>query len=903
MQTLIDRVAEVATLRRICDGSETKAVVVWGLAGQGKSTLLQYFRDVITFERSMVCDIVDLEALVEFERQDVADDLVRRVLDCLVRIAEKWFHRQMEGYWSERSRQDDELERLVSSPAPFVEVRQKAAFRSAIRDVRIRVEPNRLDEQIATMRVHHRRRLTEALGAAAVDAARKSSVKGAWFCFDTTERLHFLDSHDVSPGSTERALPVKHWLTADLVPQLARGSIRIVLAGRERLELPTDVRTEHVQLTEWSREDTASFLRERGLADAAGADSVHDACGGHPLWTGVAAEALLSPGPRGRNEARLNVLPAASARPTPDWTRRLLLGRLAPRARPILMAAAVLRRVEKSALAAVLAACEPSFLTGRWFEELTEYSFIRVAAGPDGRPIRRLHPLVREAVLGLLQEEEPRFLQAVHELAETFFMTEGQDAEALYHGLSRSSPQALVEWQGRLRASMASYDFQIAQQLVELATPGGVALGRGRFRDQIRKEAYLSVGRMAFFQRRYAPAEEALSLAAEIADLNGDRSVVAAAKLQLGEMYHRRLDLDRAVDAVSAALELFRQEGSVAGEADSFLLLAHVRFAHFAVAEATEYVSGALERYRTVGDPRGEARALELLGAIRLGQAQLLPALECVEPALALYRRVGDLRGEASASSLLADVSLLLGDTRQALIAADVAMGIHRRTGDAFREVQAVHVFGLIFLAAGDILAARAAVERELEIHRESRNALGIAGALHLLGLIHLELEETSDARRAAGESLQLYRDAENPLGEGHALVLLGRTLLASGDLDAAVSSLGSALVLYERIGNPMGAAECRLRLAEYWRSSGDLTRAVESAQEGLRINEQLGARGEAAHGLVELGRCYLEMDSLELARQHFKSARRAYRDIGDQRSYRRLQNIFSTVLDASEEE
>ncbi|TXS22182.1 tetratricopeptide repeat protein [Streptomyces sp. ms191] len=900
---LVDREEALAAFHRLCRDPRERLLFVYGMAGQGKTTLLSHLVDTIAPAHGLTGNLLDLEHLTDFEAS-TADGIAfaGRALDAVARCFEMHSGTVLKEYRRSRGIAADTVRNFLTS-VPRLRLRQRASRNSSISNVSISWEGHSDGCRLALLRDNELSRMTEALLRGVVDH-RGELPPGARhvLCIDTSERLHFLDGS--AADRADGGNGVRHWLVSDVLANLldAWPGLAVVLAGREPLTPPAGHRAKQVRLDAWREHHTHTYLSAHGITAPTAARSVHQLSGGLPLWANVLAEICATAG----SPASDLVLPTSAYEPDPMWTSRVLLSRLPEKRRRVVAAASVLRRIERDALVALLDVVDPAHaalagraahvleaagdqggephadgLSGNWFEDLCSYSFVHSQRTPSGGFEHRMHPLVRGAILSYLEREQTGLLRILHKAATRHHHARGNWMDALFHALSTGEDTAMATWKEQLDLALSRYDFSTSLRLVELVVSDDAGPATAD-RAQLMVEAHIAAGRIAFFQMRLDDAEISYRRARDMADERGDRVGAATALLHLAELSHRRLDVPKADEAVNDALILFEREHHVRGRAESLHRLGHLRLARMDIAGASQAAADSLVLFRAQGDALGQARALELLGHIRLGQADLAGAKEHIKNSLTLYDREEDLRGLASTLGLVADISLLQGFVAEATEAADRARSIYRQTGDAFREAGAVHIFGRVRLAAGDLLGAESDARVELSVHERTGNQLGQANALHLLGTVHLAAGRTDEAVQAALGARTRYEEVGNPLGAAHAVQLLGRVALGKCHEADAEPLFTQALDQYRRVGNPLGEAD-----ALYWRAMceerlGRPADAVADAEAAADIYARLGGNRGLGESASLAARLHLAASRSDRAELRLRQARKAFRLIGD---------------------
>lgn len=875
---LVDRIDVIAAMRELCTGDLAHALMLWGVGGQGKSTMLSHFRGNVVLEFGYPCEIIDLEVFVSGGvHREV--DLAQQLLTLVARCCESWLGRRLRRYWGLVDVANQEIRDFVRS-TPSLSINQKASSHGRISDVSIHLDAG-LGHRYSLLKVEQRNMLTRGLMEDIANSTPPAELtQRAFLCFDTTERLHFLDGNVLDSAATAPGGGIQHWLTTQLILELSYvwPGLRFVLAGRERLNLPVD--TKSIELTEWEETYTQEIARSSGIGGNT-ASKVHSIALGHPLWTTVLIDALLSSDRRLPNTDEL-ISRNLRTEPRARWVSRTLLGRIPERDKRAVIAAAVPRRITKAVLAELLS--EHSEDTA-WYERICSYSFIQLRHEANGRYEVYMHTLVRSAILSHVHSELPDMIQHFN-VAAIHFFTEHNDAmEVLYHRISLGDQAAMNTWSEEIDAALMRYEFDRALQLIEVAEvadpPTGITFDIAR---RMKAKSSVAAGRIAFFQMRLTEAENQLTHGCGQAEEIGEYQLAGKAQLWLAELHHRQLNLVGASDASEAAKSLFERAGDPVGVASVLHIQGHLHLARMDTGSALLSASRSLDLFRSLGDNLGQARALELLAHVKCGKAELVAALTDVREAGRLYEDQHDLRGIAAVNGMLADISLLLGDMSGALAAASRALEIYTETGEAFKEAGAVHIFGRIKLATNRFAEAEADALREIDFHRRTMNKLGLANAIHLLASVRLEQDHLHEAQELALESQELYSVVENPLGMAHSLALLAEIALRSDRLFDRQDELERALAIYRRLSNTLGEAESLLLFAEAHHQSQSYAEALETSRLALDAFTRLGTHPGIARASLLRARVFASLQRVEDATAEARRARQEFEYCEDAR-------------------
>lgn len=202
-------------------------------------------------------------------------------------------------------------------------------------------------------------------------------------------------------------------------------------------------------------------------------------------------------------------------------------------------------------------------------------------------------------------------------------------------------------------------------------------------------------------------AEEAFSLALELANADGDAVLMARATNNLGAIANIRGRRDAALAMYQLAVPAYQRIGSAVGLAESFHNMAIT--------------------YR-------DARQMER-------------ADECERRAIEFAREAGSARLLAMARAGRAELSLLRGDARLADAGASRAAAEYGAIPDPVGEADALRLVGAARAALGDVREALRVLERAVRLAHEHGSALIEGEALRTRAELHLSVGEPSRAR------------------------------------------------------------------------------------------------------------------------------------------------------------
>jgi len=839
--------------------ADLQVLVYWGVAGQGKSTLIRKLINLTPRKYRRV--VVDLEDLMKtyppsgrIDGRDLPTDLLSRLADVLMPRS-RWYaliakrrYRKARAY----------AESLLMSGESNASI--EAAGGSSVINSNVYVDSR--FEVSAVARSAYRQRQVDAL----IDAISLTRRRRTLLFVDTSEWLWLLDGMAQEGVNSES--PVGRWFTHEVLPRLleAAPGLKIVFGGREPVSLPNRLECNYLELDEWKVKDTNSYLRSRGLAYQDLHDTVHSLCKGVPVWISLVADILVD---LPETDAALDVSylsAVAQGRPAEVWLPETLLTRVDPALKLPLICACVLDSVTVEATEAMVGNAD---LPIDWLRRLSRYSFIRSHRMTSGKAEQRVHDLVRTAMLEHLRRHEPTLLKRLHFSAAAYFNARGNRAYYVLHALAAGDDSAAATMENRILGTLNEGRLEDCLTVAELAlsrldretasgpqrrvlavanlAKGVVLSSQQRYelsvshlleaqqlyeheRDLVGQSAALRAlseiaGRRHEVERAAGLAEQALRLAGR----SGDARAEAAASLQLGERLHlQQGSRSRAAGFLRHAVELYQQIGDTHGQANALMWLGEqARTAH-RIEEAVKLLTEAFEAYSVSNDPLGSAIVMVQVGELHVQHGKVAEGRQHLSSALELLAGSEDLPSmhcRAHVYRVLAQ-SALIHREREAVSHLRKALKLYRKTGDKQGQAHILRLRGQLAMQEGDEGLANRYIMEARTLYKQASDLIGQAHASMFLGEIALQRGANLRGLALISEAHRIYREVGDPIGLGNTHHILGYEALRRGSLNDAESHLTQAQRMHSAAGDVLAVGHDRVSLAELALLQGNVLRA-----------------------------------------------------------------------------
>ncbi|MEG4495528.1 CHAT domain-containing protein [Microcoleus sp. D3_18_C4] len=320
----------------------------------------------------------------------------------------------------------------------------------------------------------------------------------------------------------------------------------------------------------------------------------------------------------------------------------------------------------------------------------------------------------------------------------------------------------------------------------------------------------------------------------------GDRSGEANTLNNIGSVYSRLGEKQKALEYYSQSLPLSRAVGDRGREAITLVSIGSVYSRLGEKQKALEYYSQSLALYRAVGDRGGEATTLTNIGQVysELGERQ--KALEYYSQSLPLSRAVGNRSGEAATLTSIGQVYSGLGEKQKALEYYSQSLALFRAVGDRSGEAATLTSIGVVYSELGEQQKALEYYSQSLPLKRAVGDRAGEASTLNNIGSVYSELGEQQKALEYYSQSLPLKRAVGDRAGEAVTLNNIGSVYSELGEKQKALEYYSESLPLLRAVGDQAGEAVTLYNMAVSKRDQGNLTEALNDFESSLKIIENL---------------------------------------------------------------
>lgn len=270
---------------------------------------------------------------------------------------------------------------------------------------------------------------------------------------------------------------------------------------------------------------------------------------------------------------------------------------------------------------------------------------------------------------------------------------------------------------------------------------------------------YHQLGRVAQEQRQWAQAEHYYRQAIENKLEFGDRLSPARTYHQLGVVAQEQRQWEQAEQYYRQGLDLFLEFGNQHNAAGAYHQLGVVALEQGQWAQSERYHRQSLKIFLEFGDRHNAAGAYHQLGVIADNNREWAQAEQCYRQALDIYLEFGDRHHAAVTYHQLGLVAQELGQWVQAEQYYGQALEIFLKFGDRYHAATARHQLGRVAHEQRQWVQAELCYRQAVDTYLEFGDRHHAAMTCHQLGLALVELDRHGEAVAALLRAAFLWRE------------------------------------------------------------------------------------------------------------------------------------------------
>jgi len=362
-----------------------------------------------------------------------------------------------------------------------------------------------------------------------------------------------------------------------------------------------------------------------------------------------------------------------------------------------------------------------------------------------------------------------------------------------------------------------------------------------------------------------------------------DDSLMAALKA-LAEPIVQKGDYNEGLRISNLALRIAEKSGDRTRVANALCEIGDIYGRRNPPKEAENYLKKCLNVFEETGDKKGQARALHSLGFAYDTERRHELAVEYYEKSLALTQETGDRKLTALIFNGLGLAHTSLGHYDVGLNYYHKARALSEELGDKSTLNMALNNIGTRYLAQGRYGEALVYLNKSLAVIQEmgeSADRRSLAYKYQNIGLVYRRQGRLEQALAYSRKSLDILVEIDDKFGIANLQNNIGVIYKSQGLYDQGLEWFQKACVGYEALKATPGMARCLNNIGDTYRLQGRLDEALEPLLKSLQLREQGKDRGAVTLSLNNLARLYEAQgkyaEMLEVSRRSAKLADELY--------------------------
>ncbi|HSL55150.1 MAG TPA: CHAT domain-containing protein [Pyrinomonadaceae bacterium] len=362
-------------------------------------------------------------------------------------------------------------------------------------------------------------------------------------------------------------------------------------------------------------------------------------------------------------------------------------------------------------------------------------------------------------------------------------------------------------------------------------------------------------------------------LSVRIAEKIGDRTLLATALCDVGDIYGRRNPPKDAVTYLQKCLTIFEETGDKKGQAQAVHSIAVAYDTERKHELAVQHYEKSLALSQEAGDRKLTALIFNGLGMAHTSLGHYEVGLDFYFKARALSEELGDKGTLNMALNNIGTRYLAQGRYAEALDYLHKSLGVIQEmgvSGDRRSLAYKYQNIGLVYRRQGHLDQALSYSRKSLDILVEIDDKFGIANLQNNVGVIYKSLGQYDEGLAYFHKAFSGYEALKATPGMARALNNIGDTYRLQGRYDEALEPLMKSLRLREQ-GKDRGAVALSLNnLARLYEVQGKYAEMLEVSQRSAKIADELYSREEIWTAQDHIGRALVGLGKPAEARNSF---------------------------------
>jgi tetratricopeptide (TPR) repeat protein len=334
--------------------------------------------------------------------------------------------------------------------------------------------------------------------------------------------------------------------------------------------------------------------------------------------------------------------------------------------------------------------------------------------------------------------------------------------------------------------------------------------------------AYHQLGRVAQAMREYEQARQHYQQALQIKIEYNDRYSQASTHHNLGVVAQELREYEAAREYYQQALQIKIEYNDRYSQAGTYHNLGMVTEELREYEAAREYYQQALQIFIEYNDRYSQASTYHELGRVAQAMQEYEAAREYYQQALQIKIEYNDRYSQASTYHQLGRVAEELREYEAAREYYQQALQIKIEYNDRYTQARTYHQLGRVAQAMQEYEAAREYYQQALQIFIEYNDRYSQASTYHNLGIVAQELREFQQAREYYQQALQIYIEFNDRYEQASTYYQLAKIAEELGDLEAAKANYLQDLQITAEFNDQHGLGISLRNLARFYKQTQD---------------------------------------------------------------------------------
>src|SRR5215213_5840721 len=365
-------------------------------------------------------------------------------------------------------------------------------------------------------------------------------------------------------------------------------------------------------------------------------------------------------------------------------------------------------------------------------------------------------------------------------------------------------------------------------------------------------------------------------LAVRVAEKLGDRTLLATALCDVGDIYGRRNPPKDAVTYLQKCLSIHQETGNKKGQAQALHSMAVAYDTERRHDLAVQHYEKSLALSQEAGDRKLTALVFNGLGMAHTNLGHYEVGLDFYFKARTLSEELGDKGTLNMALNNIGTRYLAQGRYAEALDYLHKSLTVLQEMGASADPRSLAYKYqniGLVYRRQGHLDQALAYSRKSLDILVEIDDKFGIANLQNNIGVIYKSQGLYDEGLAWFQKALPGYEVLKATPGMARALNNIGDTYRSQGRYDEALEPLMKSLRLREQ-GKDRGAVTLSLNnLARLYEAQGKYAEMLEVSQRSAKLADEIYSREEIWTAQDNMGRALVGLGKPAEARNSFLAA------------------------------